>query len=323
MKAATCQWPNDQARGAVKANQSDREIDCARGPGSAILDGGNLVDRWTMASRIGAAALAGVLALAPAGARAFSPEDAPATTPATPSPKVDLDLSGLEPIDPSVRADLAKQIHAAVESVVRGHGVPAEKIHLDVAWRDAEAFDYVVDIVFDQHGLLAERKHGTSTGPETEQGELADQVALVLERHLGEWDADRAREEKRLAAVRARERIVEPDMPTALPRPRALGRIGWTGVALLVAGAGATAAGGALVGVGETLEPHAATKLRDWKPAGYGLLATGGALLVTGIVLVVVDAVPRARARRSARSSPTVAPALGPRHVGVQLGFRF
>ena len=107
-----------------------------------------------------------------------------------------------------------------------------------------------------------------------------------------------------------------------MPRPRALGRVGWTGVGLLIAGAGAAATGGALLGVDRTPHPEQATQLRDWRPAGYGLLATGGALLVTGIVLVVVDAVPRARARRSARSA-AITPALGPRHAGVQLRFRF
>jgi hypothetical protein len=292
-------------------------------PRSLILDPGNLVDRWTMASRIGAAALAGALALAPTSARAFAPEQAPATTPAAQGTKVDLDLSALEPIDPSVRADLAKQIHNAVETVVRAHGVPADKIHLDISWRDADAFDYLVDVVFDEHSVVSERKHGMSTGPDTEQGELADVVAAGLERYLGEWDSDRTREEERLAEERRRQSHPPPDTVSRMAPPRALGRVGWTGVALLVAGAGAAAAGGALVGVGETPEPDAATKLRDWKPAGYGLLATGGALLVTGIVLVVVDAVPRARARRSGRSNTTVAPALGRGHAGVHLHFRF
>ncbi|HET6583734.1 MAG TPA: hypothetical protein VFG69_09805 [Nannocystaceae bacterium] len=264
-----------------------------------------------------------MLALAPAGARAGAPDAAAPTSSTAQGEKVDLDLSGLEPIDPSVRADLAKQIHAAVENIVAQHGVPAEKIHLDVAWRDADQFDYAVGVVFDKHGVLTERKHGTSTGPDTEQGELADVVAANLERYLGEWDAARAREEERLAALRAAEGAQTHDVAPELPRPRRLGRLGWTGVALVVAGAGATAAGGALVGVGETPEPDAATKLRDWKPAGYGLLATGGALLVTGIVLVVVDAVPRARARRSGGSHAMLAPALGRRHAGVQLRFRF
>ena len=310
MNATDAGWPNDHDR---------REIDCAVPPRCPILDPGKPVDRG---AHKGVLACGVALALLlPDVAGAAAPSEPTSAAPTSQGPKVDLDLSGLEPIDPSVRGDLAKQIHAAVEPVVRAHSLAAEKIHLDVAWRDADAFDYIVDVSFDAEGELEARKHGISTGPNTEQGELADVIAAGLERYLGEWETDR---DAALAAAPAAGPTTTPadSPPTDVPRPRPLGRVGWTGVGLLIAGVGAAATGGGLLGVGETPDPDEATQLRDWKPAGYGLLATGAALVVTGIVLVVVDAVPRARARRG-RGKTAFSPEFGPRHAGASLRFRF
>jgi hypothetical protein len=321
MNASSAHWPNDHTR---------REIDCAAAPRSLILDPGNPVDRWTMVTRVGTASRRGALSLTvalalawPARAQAAAPEPerSASETSAAPSPaaKVDLDLSALEPIDPSVRADLAKQIHASVEPIVREHGLDPEKIHIDVAWRDADQFDYTVDIEFAEHDRVAARKHEISSGPNTEQGELAELIAANLGRFLDEWEGERAALQP--APDSRPSPIVDPG-PSELPRPRALGRVGWTGVGLLIAGVGVAATGGALLGVDRTPHPDRATQLRDWQPAGYGLLATGGALLVTGVVMVVVDAVPRARARRSAKNA-AVTPTLGPTHAGAVLKFRF
>ncbi len=310
MNSVDAGWPKDH---------DGREIDCAAPPRCRILDRGKAVDRGPYR---GMRAWGVALALAcPSVARAAEPAEPKSTAPATQGPKIDLDLSGLEPIDPSVRGDLAKQIHAAVESVVRAHDLPAEKIHLDVAWRDADVFDYSVTIAFDADADVDAKERTTSTGPNTEQGELAEVVAAALERYLGEWDADR--DAAAAAAVPAGPTSTPPNAsPTDLPRPSALGRVGWTGVGLLIAGVGAAATGGGLLAVGETPHPDEATRLRDWKPAGYGLLASGGALVVTGIVLVVVDAVPRARARRG-RAKTTFSPDFGPRHAGASVRIRF
>jgi hypothetical protein len=315
MNAPCAHWPNDHAH---------REIDCAAAPRSRILDPGIPVDRWTMVTRVGTASRRGTLALTvalalawPARTHAAASESSASTS--EPAAKVDLDLSALEPIDPSVRADLAKQIHAAVEPIVRAHGLPSEKIHLDVAWRDADEFDYTVDIAFDADAGVSASKREVSSGPNTEQGELAELIAGNLERFLGDWETERAAVPP--PVVPGPGPIVD-DRPSDLPPPRALGRVGWTGVGLLLAGVAGAATGGALVGVDRTPHPDRATELRDWQPAGYGLLATGGALVVTGIVLVVVDAVPRARARRAAKNA-AIAPVLGPTHAGVRLRFRF
>jgi len=286
---------------------------------SPILESG-------VASRIehGGRALACALALAlamPTSAFAFEPATAAAPSQAA---KVDLDLSGLEPIDPALRADLAKRIHAATEPVVRGQSLPADKIHLIVVWRDADAFDYKVDVVLDAEGGVAERKHVISTGPNTEEGELADVIAAGLERYLGEWQGAYDREQERLRKEKETQDAgpiapsPRPADVTPMPKQRRLGKVGWTGVGLAIAGAGAMATGGALAGIRTTPDPDDATQLRDWRPAGYGLLATGGALLLTGVILVAVDASKRSRARRAA-----VAPVLGPKQAGVQLRMHF
>jgi hypothetical protein len=318
MNASHADWPND--RPAL-------EIDCTPGAHRSILDTGTRVDRCRTASRLGGARRCVALALAvalggSAQARASAPGDATLeSAPPASGPKIDLDLSGLEPIDPSVRADIAKQIRAAVEPVVQAHALPADKIHLDVAWRDADAFDYIVEIAFDADGEMEAKQHGLSTGPNTEQGELAEVIAAGLERYLAEWDDARVQADSDAVTPAPPSETLEP---VDVPPPRRLGRVGWTGVGLVIAGVGAAATGGALVGIGETPDPDRATKLRDWKPAGYGLLASGGALLLTGIVLVVVDAVPRARARRSRGDRRTsIVPAFGPRHAGVHLSISF
>ena len=65
--------------------------------------------------------------------------------------RASLDLSGLEPLDPQMRAELARQIHDAAAAVIAGHDVPAGKLRLAIRWRDVETFDYEIAIEIDEH----------------------------------------------------------------------------------------------------------------------------------------------------------------------------
>jgi hypothetical protein len=91
--------------------------------------------------------------------------------------------------------------------------------------------------------------------------------------------------------------VPPPDNPD---RPGPLGNMGWSGVGLLVAGAAAAITGGALVGVGTTRPAADMSQIRDFRPTGYALLGTGGAMLVVGAILLGVD---RARAKKGKRRS--------------------
>lgn len=339
MNRAADHWPNDHfppqnavagvvardcAAGGSQRNASRRggcRDRCHAASPSPILESsvaghGSTMQGW---GRAVACALALAVAM-PTTAGAFEPAPTTSSSPAT---KVDLDLSGLEPIDPSVRADLAKRIHTAAEPVVKEHALAPDRIHLAVLWMNADNFDYKVELSFDAVDGVPARQHTIYTGKDTEEGELAEAIAANLERYLGEWQVEYDREQKRLRA----QALTEPTTTTTtrdepppkdLQKERKLGKVGWTGVGLAIAGAGAMATGGALAGIRTTPDPDDATQLRDWRPAGYGLLATGGALLITGVILVAVDATTRARGRRAA-----VAPVLGPRTAGVQLRMRF
>lgn len=105
------------------------------------------------------------------------------------------------------------------------------------------------------------------------------------------------------------------------PQPSRLGPLGYTGIGLLVGGAGVVGAGVPLALMNPRLVDSGGTLTRSQtRPAGVAISVTGGALLVTGAALLVVDAV---RRRRSEPPSLTVAPSFSPRGYGLTLTRRF
>ncbi|HWB73995.1 MAG TPA: hypothetical protein VG755_03545 [Nannocystaceae bacterium] len=229
---------------------------------------------------ITAAALASVLlALAPSGPSGAN-DDASRST-----PSVALELGRLEPIDPGVRAELAAVIHAAISEILRNREVAPETIHIAIAWRDQSDVDYAVRIRIDAHGGV--REQTASTGPDATSDGLAGVVAAALARVLDE----------RPRAVRPEPAgprpqppiVVTPAPAPAMKKDRKLGRLGWAGVGLAIAGTATLGGGIGLLALDRTVDPFDATRLRDWRPAGGSLVAIGGLALVAGMTMALVD----------------------------------
>ena len=259
--------------------------------------------------RSGAPGLASLILTLPFALTLFSPAGAAATpSPTMVQDRMSIDLTGLEPLDPQLGADLARQIHSTAAVVIAQYGVPAAKIHLAIRWRDVDAFDYETVIELDEHQGQPKRRDVRSTGPDAEQGELGEVVEASLRRELLAWTRERDR-------IRPPEDVVESEsIEEPPPRDRALGTMGWLGVGALAAGVCSLGAGIGLLVLDTTPHPDQPAKLRSWQPGGIGLSAVGGVALVTGAALVGVDGRRHAKSRRAA-----VSPWTSRRMVGVTL----
>lgn len=136
---------------------------------------------------------------------------------------------------------------------------------------------------------------------------------------------DRARGEivRLVPFVRTRFRPADkpPDKPiTDAPKtegPRPLTNLGKAGIGLLAGGTLAFAAGLGLALAEPRPDPDDPTAEINTRPAGYGVLAVGGAALITGAVLLILDR------RQAKRSTVHVAPLGGPGTAGLLLLGRF
>jgi hypothetical protein len=226
---------------------------------------------------------------------------------------IDLDLTGLEPIDPGVRAELAQAIHDALARPLAAHSVSPTAIHVDVRWHDHDDLDYAVRLHVDAHDTAVAFDRTLTSGPDATASALGEMIAANLERALAER-APGAVAPADKPAVTVRPTVDAP--PPARTRSRSLGRLGWTGVGLAIAGAAGVGTGVALVVIGFTPDSHYAFALRDWHPAGYALLGLGGSAIVAGSVMAIVGA------RRSQRRI-ALAPTKLPRGAGVTVRVRF
>ncbi|MBK6918430.1 MAG: hypothetical protein IPH07_13620 [Deltaproteobacteria bacterium] len=235
---------------------------------------------------------------------------------------VDVDLAGLEPLDPEVRAELTGSIAKRAAEVIAKHGLPRDHVHIDVTWRDAANFDYLVKLAFDAHDGVPASSHSASTGPDAKQSDLDEVAAQALERYLAEWTSAH---EQAVAANPSK----PPAATTATPPPTSstargpgkrtrLGGMGWAGVGIIAGGMGALGGGVALLTLNATDSPDNVLKLRNWRPAGIGLAAAGGATVVVGVVLAAVGA-----SRQRKRDANAFAPWIGPGMAGLSLARRF
>ena len=99
-----------------------------------------------------------------------------------------------------------------------------------------------------------------------------------------------------------------------------LGGLGKAGIGLMVGGAVVLVGGAVLTAMGEKQDLSADvenTESTNFRPPGYALLGVGGAVLITGAVLLTVDRV------RAKKKSTALAPAVGPGFAGLTWSGRF
>lgn len=227
-----------------------------------------------------------------------------------------IELGGLEPLDPGVRADLLRMIRAKAEPVIARYAVPASKIELAIAWHDVETFDYRIRLKIAAHEGMEARSDDRPTGPDTEQPELGDVVEAACERALVTWTRDH---ERAVAGVKpATNATTPPPRDETVAKRSRLRAMGWAGVGLLGAGVASLGAGIALMVIEPTPHPTDDSKLRSWRPGGVAFLVVGGAALVGGAVLLARDT-----RRGSRRAVVAFAPSLGRRGAGATVSVRF
>jgi hypothetical protein len=229
-----------------------------------------------------------------------------------PAGPITIDLAGLEPLDPTMRAELARLLQTRAAAVIERHAPSTTAVRIAIRWHDVERVDYAVAIDLGAHTGDAQCRDRRATGPDTEQSELADVVEAALDRLL----AEHARGHEGPAVPPSR----PTPRPSVRPQPRssALGPMGWGGVGTAIAGVCAVGVGIGLLTLEPTVVPDDESKLRTWQPGGIAFTAVGGAAIITGVVLASVDGHRRARSRRVAVTSWARR-----RGAGVHLGFRF
>jgi hypothetical protein len=267
-----------------------------------LLFSGSPSPRAAAAGDAGAAPVRGVTS--PVGAVAPRPDDGIGS--------ITVDLAGLEPLDPTMRAELARLLQTRAAAVVERLEGPTSAVRIAIGWHDVERVDYAVVIELGGHADDDACRDRRATGPDTEQSELADVVEAALDRLL----VDHAREHR--APVSTPSAAVSPSQDRPSSTPRALGPMGWAGVGTAIAGVCSLGVGVGLLTLEPTVSPRDETKLRTWEPGGIAFTAVGGAAIVTGVVLASLDGRRRAHARRV-----SVAPWARRRSAGLHLGFRF
>lgn len=150
-----------------------------------------------------------------------------------------IDLTGLEPIAAESRASLGEALDAAAGAACEGHGFPAEKLSIEVRWRDADTFDYLIVVELDADaGAPASRQVG-STGPDARHTDLVDVASATMERAF----AERMRQAPLVAATPVVPLPIPPVRPAAVA-PRPLRKVQRAGIGLMFGGARATGPAG-------------------------------------------------------------------------------
>lgn len=196
-----------------------------------------------------------------------------------------------------------------------------------VSWLDAANFHYAVRVGLrgnpaDDDAPILATCRGCTTDELVDAATRAVQKALDRDRRAADAAAaEQDRESELTPVVEPAEPLPEQD---ASPR-RGLGPMGWAGVGALGVGVAGVATGGAFLGIGETRPDVDKSKLRDFRPSGYALIAVGGAMVITGVVLLVVD---RSRARKEAllqgrNARVDVGPLAGRNEAGFVVSGRF
>jgi hypothetical protein len=238
---------------------------------------------------------------------------------------VEIDTSDVGEEGPVVK----RRIRERTDVVLRAAGVLPGRaggsdpiIHIDIDELVGADPGYQFEMWISQRDeLLGERRRVECTlCTESEIVARVEETAAVLLTQL------EALAEQADPPADAREPVVEPEPTSAAspamaddePPQKGLRGLGKAGVALLSVGLAGAAVGAVLVVLPPTVDEADPLYETTTRPPGWAVLGVGGAALVSGTVMLIVD---RRRARRPRATA--LLPAMGPGHAGLVWTCRF
>ena len=224
--------------------------------------------------------------------------------------------------DPEMCSAIETQVGKDAGPLIKAYesgGASLEPGAIEIVVSETSAVDFAAKLTGHQNGASASTSTTCKACTETE---LVESITGAL--------ADLLPQLSDAAKAAAPAEPVEPESPPE-PEPekqrKALGTLGIVGVMGMVAGAGLVGTGIPLALREDQIQGASGSSTgavsgeveqRSTRPAGIALASIGGAVLVTGLALLVVD-----RVRKPKKKAALLAPNLGPGHVGLGVSGRF
>lgn len=281
-----------------------------------------------------------LLVLAPPLAHAHAPKPSYSTT------QVEVDASELEgegsTMEKSVASLSRNEVLRTMRRDLARHLTVVDEgaeavVHVTLVWKDYEASHYGVTVevrrggsmrlaVVDECRLCDEEKLAAKVA-----GRVEDVLPYLVDGApsgpvAGEAEPEGEPEARALQA----EPLAEPDPARTTedePEPRRVGVAAYVGFGAIALGVGGLA-GGIAVLLEEPTERFRPAddyvlERRDRVPLGAALVGVGGALLVTGAVLVAIDQTVLRKRRAGRARSLVLVPSVSPSTVGLGISARF
>jgi len=229
--------------------------------------------------------------------------------------KVDTAVGGgdAELFGDAIESRVAAQLGAA------GHELALDGqtyVGVEVRWEDEGQTTYAVTVMVRRHGETLVRKTAKCRNCGT--AELFHRIALSIDDIADELGSASREMTSEATDGEMQPTNDAPEERSGPGRPRLTWR-GWTGVALASTGLAVGGVGIGLWSKGKEIDPDSINQAilvgTDYRPPGIALTAVGGVAVVSGIVLLVVDAT-RNRDRRV-----SVATTITPKR-GAMVGLR-
>lgn len=247
------------------------------------------------------------------------------TTPSDSRLAIDCQLS-----DPEMCSAVGTQVGKDAAPLIKAYesgGATLEPRAIEIVVSETSAVDFAAKLTGHQDGASASTSTTCKACTETELVESITGALADLLPQLSEAARAAAPTEPNGPEALAEPEPETPAEPDEGERRKSLGPLGIVGVMGMVAGAGLVGTGIPLAlrddqiqgaGGSSTGSISGEVEKRSTRPAGIGLASIGGAFLVTGVALLVVD-----RVRKPAKKSARIAPSFGPHHVGLGVSGRF
>ncbi len=242
---------------------------------------------------------------------------------------VKVDADGFGEVGSAVSTRVAAEAETTLkhEGIVRRAGVDDILVFLKVTPPDSGDEGYVVGIAVSRMGQPI-TETVSAVCELCVEDELIELVAVklhelvpVMREHMAAVRAEAA------AAAAEPEPEPEPEIEIIPPEnrvdvPTGMGNKGKAGIALVGLGVGGVIAGAVMAAKAPTQRaPDNGYELTQTQTPGYAALGIGGAFVVGGVVLLVLDS--RERKRQGLERETIVAPVLGPGIAGLSWSGRF